>query len=97
MLPMITELTFSGDKFASLSACWATMVCSWVADTFLKAPPNVPKAVRRAATTKTPKNKFQVKKCHKTSDCDLGAKSRIGICEEISLNQPFVIADMIFN
>lgn len=85
MLPIITEFTFSGDKFASLSACWAAMVCNWVAETFLNAPPNAPKAVRRAATTKTPKNKFQVKKCHKTNDCDSGAKSTIGICGIISI------------
>lgn len=65
--PITVESICSPFKPASFKAAWAATVCNWVAEVFLNAPPKVPKAVRLAATTKTPvqqKNISSVNKLH---------------------------------
>lgn len=53
-MPIITESTFSGRTPADSNAALHAAVCNCVDEVFLKAPPNVPKAVRFAPTIKIP-------------------------------------------
>lgn len=62
--PKLTESTCSGLTPADSNAAFAAAVCSCVADVFLKAPPNVPKAVRLAPTIKIPIQRNRVIRYH---------------------------------
>lgn len=58
---MFTESIWSGRNPAASIAAFDAAVCNCVEVTFLKAPPNVPKAVRLALTIKIPVGEFRIR------------------------------------